>query len=426
MSTPETKYADNGRARIAYQVIDDGPRDLVVAFGYVSHVERIWDDPLAAAFLRHLASFSRVILFDKRGTGLSGRVSLVPTLEQRMDDMLAVMDGAGVDRATLLGIGEGGYASTVLAACHPERIAALIVFGNTARITAGPDYPFGVEGSAWRQVLETLAQNWGHESSPIIPLFAPSHVGGEAFDREWARYEREAASGATFLALGLLNAELDLRSVLPFVRVPTLVLHRERDILPIAHGRYLAEAIPGATFIALPGGDRFPWLGDAESVVDAIQTFVAAPHPPVRAGGAFATVLVLDIRGAAATSIAELLPTHQGARTTVVRDGRVLAAFDGPIRAVNVARAIRARAEERGLEVRAGVHAGDVETTDGQIVGPAVPVAEAIAEKSGLGEMRLSATAAALIPGSGILVKALGMHTLADAARGRRLFAVEP
>jgi pimeloyl-ACP methyl ester carboxylesterase len=433
MTTSAIRYATSGHARIAYRVVGDGPDDLVLALGYVSHLERLWEDPLMTAFLHRLAAFRRVIVFDRRGTGLSEPVSLAPTLEQRMDDIVAVMDSAGAERAALAGIGEGGYACTFLAASHPERTTALVVFGNTAKITTAPDYPLGVESGAWRQVLELLTQHWGQESTPTLTLFAPSHVGDEGFRRRWARHEREAGTGAMFRALGNLNAGIDLRPVLPLIRVPTLVLHRERDILPLAHGRYLAEAIPRAGFVALPGADRLPWLGDASAVIDAIQAFLSGAHLSSRTGDALGTVLVLDVGDASSPMSAHRLTADNGvalrcaqryrATAATVQGRRLLAAFDGPVRALRCAMAIRTEAEEEGLNVRAALHVGEVELRGNDVGGEAVAVAREVATLASAGGVLLSESVAALIAGAGIVVRDVAV----GATRGvQRVLAVQP
>jgi len=436
MTTSEIRYAPSGHARIAYQVVGDGADVLVLALGYVSHLERIWEDPLMAAFLHRLASSRRLIVFDRRGTGLSERVSVAPTLEQRMDDVVAVMDSAAVERAALLGVGEGGYTCTFLAASHPERTEALVVYGNTAKITAAPDYPLGIDTEAWRQVLDVLIQQWGQESTPTMALFAPSHVADEGFRRRWARHERDAGTAAMFHATGHLSARLDLRPVLPLVRVPTLVLHRERDILPVAHGRYLAEGILGADFVALPGADRFPWLGDAEAVIDAIDGFLASTRSSPLPRERLATVLVLDAADPSTSRFADRVNGDNGiARRCVQRyraaaatfeRTRVLAAFDGPVRALRCAMAIRAEAEDEGVEVRAGVHTGEVDLSGAEILGPAVDVACEVAALGGAGAVLLSDSVAVLIAGAGIVVKDLGARTLEPSADVRRLFAVQP
>jgi len=436
MTTSRIRYAQSGHARIAYQVIGDGTDNLVLALGYVSHLERMWEDPLAAAFLHRLASFRRLIVFDRRGTGLSERVSLAPTLEQRMDDIVAVMDSATVERATLIGIGEGGDACTFLAASHPALTEALVLYGNTAKITTAPDYPLGVEAGAWRQLMEVLTQQWGLQSTTTMALFAPSHVGDEGFCRRWVRHERDAGTGAMFQAMGHLNAGLDLRPVLPLVRVPTLVLHRERDILPLAHGRFLAEGIPGASFVALAGADRFPWLGDADAVIDTIHAFLGNARMPSLARGQLATVLALEAADESAPSFADRVNGDRGiarrcaqryqAIAASIQRKRVLAAFDGPVRALRCAMAIRAEAEEEGLEVCAGVHTGEVELSGHEVGGQAVDIACEVAARGEAGDVLLTDSVAALIAGAGIVVRDLGARALGPIPGVQRLCAVEP
>jgi pimeloyl-ACP methyl ester carboxylesterase len=266
----QTGYAKNGTVHIAYQVMGNGPLDLVLVPGFVSHLELQLEDPRPIRFFERLSSFCRLIRFDKRGTGLSDRTGAIPTLEERMDDVRAVMDAVGSKRAALLGLSEGGSMSVLFAATHPKRTSALILYGAMARPAWAPDYPWGTRDQDHSTVLRLIEKHWGKGRS--VQVYAPSLAGNDEYVRWTGRHERAAASPGAALGLVQLNHEIDVRHVLPTISIPTLVLHRTGDIpVPVEHGRYLAEHIPGAKYLELPGDDHMPWAGDVDSLCDEVQ-----------------------------------------------------------------------------------------------------------------------------------------------------------
>jgi pimeloyl-ACP methyl ester carboxylesterase len=282
---PETRYAQSGAVNIAYQVFGAGPFDLVVAPGFVSNVDLMWDDPDMARFWRRLAAFARVITFDKRGTGLSDRVADLPSLEQRVDDLRAVIDAVGVERAAVMGVSEGGPMSIQFAVTYPARTRALVLYGSTARTLWAPEFPWGADEAAYDADVEAILRTWGSDRSESIPSFAPSMVNDRAFVERYSRFLRASASPAAAVALNRMNRSIDIRPILSQVGVPTLVLHRTGDrVTPIEIGRYLAASIPEATLVELPGEDHPPSLGNQDALIDAVQTFLEQHlvHAPVR------------------------------------------------------------------------------------------------------------------------------------------------
>ena len=296
MSVPVTKFTQSGKVSIAYQVVGDGPLDLVVVPGFVSHLEQAWENPLYERFLWQLASFSRLILFDKRGTGLSDRIAGIPTLEQRMDDVRAVMDAVGSERAALFGISEGGPMSVLFAATYPDRTASLVLYGSIAKGAWAPDYPWGgkIEDEGRKKWMEGWQTEWGGPYA--IDIFAPSMAKDDAFRHWWAKYLRLSASPAAVIKVFEMNLAIDIRDILPSIHVPTLVLHRQGDqAVNVEEGRYLAEHIPNSKYVELSGDDHLWWLGDPEAVVHEIQMFLTGEQPPVETDRVLATVLFTDI-----------------------------------------------------------------------------------------------------------------------------------
>ncbi len=448
VDAPETRYAQSGDVAIAYAVTGDGPVDLVVTPGSVSNVELMWQQPLFAGFHHRLASFSRVIVFDKRGTGLSDRVKKIATLEERADDIRAVMDGAGSERAVIMGVSEGGPMAIVFAATHPQRAAGLVLYGSHARITWAPDYP-------WRPTEEEY-RRWIHdeERSPspvteestrkIVQRLAPSFSGDEEFTRWFAMLRRLSISPGGALDLTRMNVEIDVRDVLPVIRQPTLVLQRAGDlVIDVNEGRYLAEHIQGARYRELPGDDHLPMAGDAESVIREIEAFVAdLPEATAESDTVLATVLFTDLVGSTATAAElgdrrwrELLERHheavrrqlgrfRGHEVDTAGDG-FFATFDGPARAIRCACAVTQAVGELGLEVRAGLHTGECELLADKVAGIAVSIGARVAARAAPGEVLVSSTVKDLVAGSGIQFADRGVAELKGVPGEWRLFAVE-
>jgi class 3 adenylate cyclase len=440
--TPETHYARSGDVNIAYQVVGDAARDLVLVPGWVSNIEVFWDDPRVARFLQRLASFTRLILFDKRGTGLSDRVMDMPNLETRMDDVRAVMDAVVSERAALLGYSEGGPMCALFAATYPARTAALITIGSYARRTWAPDYPWGPTPEQHRQFMERCQREWG---GPVgLDERWPSAAQDERVRQWWARLLRMGASPAANLALLQMNAEMDIRHVLPAIRVPTLILHSIGDrALNVDGSRFMAQQVPGAKFVELPGVDHVPWGADADALLDEIEEFLTGVRHGPEPDRVLATVLFSDIVGSTEKAAAlgdrrwrDLLEGHhdlvrrelgrfRGREIDTAGDG-FLATFDGPARAVRCARAVSAGVHALGLEVRAGLHTGEVEVLDDKVSGLAVHIGARVAAAAGPGEVLVSSTVKDLVAGSGLRFQDRGPHVLKGVPGEWRLFALEP
>jgi pimeloyl-ACP methyl ester carboxylesterase len=355
---PQTRYAESGDVSIAYQVIGDGPIDLVFVMGWVSHLDYFWAEPSFARFLRRLASFSRLILFDKRGTGLSDRVGQLPTLEQRMDDVRAVLDAVGSRQAALLGVSEGGPLCALYATTYPERTRALVMIGTYAKRRWAPDYPWAPTDEQAERFFDEIHRTWG---GPVgLEARAPSVAHDPAFRDWWSTYLRMGASPGAALALTRMNAEIDVRDVLPAIRVPTLILHRTEDrLLTIDEGRYVASRIPGATLIELPGEDHLPFVGDQDTMLDAIERFLGNGHQAVGADRVLATILAATIDAAdpaarqAFEAQARADIDRQRGRLLAFTPTQIQAAFDGPARAIRCAATLVAAGARAGRAVRA-------------------------------------------------------------------------
>jgi pimeloyl-ACP methyl ester carboxylesterase len=440
---PETRYARSGDVHIAYQTIGGGPFDLVYVPGWVSNVEACWEEPRYARFLARLASFSRLILFDKRGTGLSDRVpdTALPTLEQRMDDVRAVMDAAGSERAAVFGTSEGGNMSVLFAATYPERAIALVLAAVYAKRLQAPDYPWAPTPEERERWLDRLKNEWG--GTVDLETLAPSVIGNGAFERWWAGYLRQSASPHAAVALGRMNTYIDVRDILPAVRVPTLVLHRTGDQdVSIEEARYIAARIPGAKLVELPGRDHLIWTEGSDQLLDEVEEFLTGERPATELNRLLATVLFTDIVGSTERaaemgdqSWSDLLTRHhalirreldrfRGREIKTAGDG-FLAAFDGPARAIRCAVAIRDRIAELGLAVRAGLHIGECEVMGDDLGGIAVHIGARVAGLAGAGEVLASSTVKDLVAGSGIAFADRGAHALKGVPGTWQLFAVE-
>ena len=440
----ETRYAKCGGLSIAYQVVGNGPIDLVVIPIWVSHLEYAWEEPSLARFYRRLASFSRLILFDKRGTGLSDRVAEadLPTLEERMDDVGAVMDAAGSERAALFGMHEGGAMSALFAAAHPERVSALVAFGMFASRLEAPGYPWGWSPERRREWLAEMEATWG---GPVgLAAVAPSVVGDEQFARWWSTYLRLGSSPGAAVALARMNSDIDIRNVLPAVRVPTLLLHRTDDRrVAIDEARWIAGQIPDARLVELPGEDHLAWVGEQDALLDEVEEFLTGARSGPAPDRVLATVLFTDIVGSTEHAVRlgdgewrELVDRHDRVVRGVLERWRgreldtagdsFLAEFDGPARAIRCAAEIVSRVRDLGLEVRAGVHTGEVERTGSAIRGIAVHIGARIAAKASAGEVLVSQTVKDLVAGSGLAFDDRGEHELKGVPDSWRLFALVP
>jgi pimeloyl-ACP methyl ester carboxylesterase len=427
-AVPETRYAKSGDLNIAYQVVGEGPFDLVYVPGWISNIELMWEEPAHARLLRRLTSFSRLILFDKRGTGMSDPVPLdrLPTLEQRMDDVRAVMDAAGSERAALFGSSEGGLMSVLFAATYPERTRALVALAIYAKRIWSLDYPWAPTPEARAAEIESIERTWG--SGMDISDLAPS--ADEAFKRRLVAYFRRSASPGAAVALLRMNTQIDVRDVLPTIRVPTLVLHRDGDRdVSVEESRWIASQIPGARYVELPGDEHLIWAGDVDAVVDEVEEFLTGSRPVPEADRVLATVLFTDIVGSTERA-AELgdrrwrtvleqhhgivrreLQRFRGREVDTAGDG-FLATFDGPARAIRCACAVRDAVGPLSIDIRAGLHTGECELMGDKVGGIAVHTGARVASAAGPGEVLVSRTVRDLVAGSGIRFEDRGEREL--------------
>ncbi|HSJ49962.1 MAG TPA: alpha/beta fold hydrolase [Actinomycetota bacterium] len=434
------RYTD-GELQIAYQVTGQGDLDLVFAFDWASNVELIWQHPSVERFLRRLASFSRLILFDTRGMGLSDPIAGPAPLEEWMDDVRAVMDAVGSERAALVGHGHGGQLGLVFAAAHPERTHALVTINSFARLARALDYRPGMPANVQRLVLEQILREWGTGTS--LAVLAPALTGDERAARWWASVERAAGSPRRAAHKQQLVFETDVRHVLPTIAVPTLILQSAGNPYVIAgHGRYLAEHIPGARYVELPGEGHWPWASaDALASMDTIEEFLTGTRSSLGAERVLATVAFTDIVGS--TELAaelgdarwrELLETHDSVANREITAARghlvkttgdgVLATFDGPARAIRAVRATQQALAAVGLPMRGGLHAGEVEVRGEDIGGIAVHIASRVAGLADAGEVLVSSTVRDLVAGSGLEFDDRGAHELRGVPDEWRVFAL--
>lgn len=429
---PQTHYAHSGNVNIAYQVVGSGPVDLVFVMGWVSHLDYFWAEPSFAAFLQRLAGFSRLILFDKRGTGLSDPVSTMPTLEQRMDDVRAVLEAVESRDAILFGVSEGGPMCALFAATYPERTRGLVMFGTYAQRYWTADYPWAPTREQRERFYAEIHEQWG---GPVgIAERAPSRADDPVFRDWWATYLRMGASPGTALALSRMNAEIDVRHVLPTIDVPTLVLHRKGDrCLKIDEGRYVAGHIPGARLVELEGEDHLPFVGDTDALIAEIERFVRETAQRPAASRMLATVLIASVSSSAAAVAPAVDRFVEEARVQLsalrgahieTSQSSVQAAFDGPARGIAAARMLAPLARGHALKIRVGLHTGECELTNGNIRGVAVDIARRVAEHASPGEILASRTLRDLVAGSGLQFTDRGAHTLGPLGERWRLFAV--
>jgi len=420
---PRTQYAKSGDVHIAYQVFGEGAVDLVFVPGFVSHIENYWDEPSFARWLRRLGNFSRVMMFDKRGTGLSDQVSELPGMDQRMDDVRAVMDAVGIERAAIFGISEGGSLATLFAASHPERSQALIIYGGFAQFS---DW---MTQEALESLFQYIDKSWGSGEGWL--KFAPTKEGDLAFQQWWGKFERLGASPGAVTTLMRMNSQIDITEILPSVNVPTLVIHRKDDLLVrVEAGRLLAERIPGAKYVELSGADHLPFVGEnSDRILDEMEHFLTGETSTPSVERVLATVVFTDIVGSTARAEAlgdqawgDLLDLHdkavrkelerfRGNEVKWTGDG-FLAAFDGPARAIQCALAIVSTVRALGIEVRAGIHTGEVDFVKNDIRGIAVHIASRVADLANGGDVVVSRTVKDLVAGSGIAFQDYGTHEL--------------
>ena len=442
MEPPEVRYARSGQTAIAYQLIGSGAVDLIWVPGLISNIEFAWTDPSLANFMARVGSFTRLVRFDKRGTGLSDRATEMPTLETRMDDVRAVMDAVSSNRAVLLGMEEGGSMAILFAATYPERTSGLILYSSYARSLWAPDYPWGRQFDDAYREAEDQARRWGttEYAREWLTRLAPDDQDA-SFRNWWASYMRFGASPSAAAALTRMNMAIDVRPALPAIRVPTLILHR-RGRPDFQQGRYLAEHIPGARFIELDGTEQFAFRADSESILHEIERFVAEVGEPVEHDRILATVLFTDIVGSSERAAAigdrawkELLVNHhilvrrliarfRGVEMDVAGDG-FFARFDGPERAIHCACEIVNEMKSLDLQVRAGLHTGQCELIDGKAGGIAVHIGSRIASQALPGEILVSSTVKDLVVGSRIRFRDRGRPNLKGIPGEWAIYSVE-
>ncbi len=435
MDIPETRYADSDGISVAYQVFGDGPVDLVWVPGYISNVEYTWQHPATAKFARRLGSIARVIAFDKRGTGLSDRVSpdYMPDLETRMDDVRAVMDAVGSERAVLYGVSEGGPMSILFAASYPERTIALVLSGASARYAWAPDYPGGDKEEENDAYIEDVRARWGTREMAADELgswAAPSLAEDPATIEWFATFMRVGASPGSAIANQRMCYDIDVRNILPAIQVPTLVITREGDNGLTAPGSYMTERIPGSRLIVLPGDVHTVWFGPAEAELDAVETFVKdVRHEEAELDRVLATVLFTDIVGSTQkaaelgdkgwkdllerhhSAVRAMIGRYRGTEIDTAGDG-FFATFDGPARGVRCAQAIGEVVHPLGLEIRAGLHTGEVELSGDDVHGIAVHIGARVGALAGASEVLVSSTVKDLVAGSGLTFEDAGEHEL--------------
>jgi class 3 adenylate cyclase len=437
--TGDVRYASSGDVSVAYKTVGQGP-DLVVVNGWVSHLDYMGNHPLIERVFLRLASFARLITFDKRGTGLSDRVSDLPDLQTRMDDVRAVMDAAESSKAALLGVSEGVPMCLLFAATYPERVTHLVLYGGMARSTATDDYPWAPYPEGIEMNLQYLNEWWG--SGAALDVFAPSLADDAAFLEWWRGFERTAASPGAMAQLIRMFADIDVRALLPTIHVPTLIIHRKGDRVANYRGaRWMAEQIPGARYVELPGVDHLPFAGDSGAVLDQIEEFVTGVRPVGVLDRVLATCLFTDIVGSTERAAGvgdarwrELLEQHHSAvkrqidrfRGKVIKtmgDG-VLATFDGPARGVVCAQEVLREAAASGLELRAGLHTGEIEIQRDDVAGLAVHIAARICAQAAGGQVLVSSTVKDLVAGSGLRFADAGSRPLKGVPGSWTLYSV--
>jgi class 3 adenylate cyclase len=441
MPIPDTRYAKVGESSIAYQVYGSGPHRVVAVPGAVSNVELEWEWSPSHHWLERWGSFATVVQFDKRGTGCSDRIAGAASVEDRMEDFHVVMDAVGWDRGTVYGLSEGGPLACLFAATYPERTERLVLQGSFARLLWAPDYEIGTAREVYDSFCREWAARWGTPETLSLPVFSHCQVGDAAYLQFLNRFERLSSTPANVLATMALNAQIDIRQILPVIGMPTLVVHAHQDhAVSIEHGRYLAAHIPGARLLEYDG-EHFPTLVGVDEVLDAIEEFLTGRQPTVEPDRVLATVLFTDIVGSTRQAadvgdrrwreildrhdalVDRALERHRGRKVNPTGDG-MLAVFDGPARAVRCGLAIRDGVGALGLQVRAGAHTGEVELRGNDISGVAVNIGARVAALAGPSELLVSRTVTDLVAGSGIDFEDRGDHELKGVPGKWRLFSV--
>jgi class 3 adenylate cyclase len=438
---PEVRYAKSGDVNIAYQASGDGPLDLVLVHGWVTHLDLMWEEPALTRFHQRLEDFSRLILFDKRGTGLSDRVPPddLPTLEQRMDDLRAVMDAVSSERAAVMSISEGAPMAALFAASYPERTEALVIYGGYSARQPSDDYPWAPTPDERQEFYDLIERDWGGVAD--LQVLAPSMVGDRRFEEWWSKYLRAGASPSAALALARMNTQIDIRNILSSIHVPTLIMHRTHDRDSDVRGaRYMAERIPGARFVELAGTDHLPWV-DPDPILVEAEEFLTGRRTSPEPERVLTTVLFTDIVGSTKIAaevgdrtwadllerhhslVRRELATYRGQEVDTAGDG-FLATFDGPARAVQCGCAVRDVVREIGLEIRAGVHTGEVERRGDELAGLGVHIGARVATIAQPGEVLVSRTVTDLVAGSGLRFESRGLHQLRGVPGDWELYAV--
>jgi len=441
MSAPEVRYAKSGGVHIAYQVAGDGPFDLLYVPGFTSNLHENWEPPLDRVFGR-LSSFCRLILFDKRGTGLSDPIEGAPTLEERMDDVRAVLDEAGSERPALFGFSEGGAMSLLWAATYPQRTRAVALWGAMARTTYAPDYPFALPREAYVEARDELFIPYFGVGTMIAEIFSPSALDNPAFVEMAERNQQRQAPPGVVMKIAEMYLDIDVRHVVEAISAPTLIMHARGDrAVNVRHGRWLAEHIPGARYVEFPGIDHGVIYTNPDPVLDEVQEFLTGARPIAEPDRVLATVMFTDIVGSTerAASVGDTkwrqlleaqqravraeLERHRGREVKSTGDG-FLATFDGPGRAVRCGQAIVDCVKRVGLETRVGLHAGEVEVMGDDVGGIAVHIASRVGSMAGAGEVLVSETVKGIVAGSGLRFEDRGEHQLKGVPDRWRLFAV--
>jgi pimeloyl-ACP methyl ester carboxylesterase/DNA-binding CsgD family transcriptional regulator/class 3 adenylate cyclase len=443
---PETRYANSGGVHIAYQVVGDGPLDVLFVMGWVTNMDYFWQEPGFARFLRRLASFSRLIMVDKRGTGLSDRVAGLPTLEERMDDIRVVMDAVGSKRAALVGVSEGGSMAILFAATYPERTSNLVLVGTAPRWLWAPDWPWSPTQREIDARLKAIERGFGtvEWATRDLERRAPSMARNEEFRRWWMTYVRMGASPGAAIALALMNLMIDNRHVLPSIRVPTLIVHRTGDLIArVEAARYMAANIRGARYVELPGDEHLPFVGDQDEILAQIEQFLGARRSTAEPDTVLATALAVELcdSGQTMAGVGECrwqdlqrtftqlshsaIDAQRGRAVTVASD-RLVAVFDGPSRAIRCAQAIVDQCAELGIRVRGGLHTGECLLVDGEPGGLPLRTAAWAMSQANSGEVLATSTVRDLVSGSGIAFDDTNARLSAPGPGGAwRLFRVD-